>query len=367
MSNLGRNKADWRTWNVAITGMNAQPDNPGPGLAVARCLRHAPEFRGRLIGLGYEVLDPGLYNRAVFDTSYLMPYPSEGLESQLERLLEINAKERIDLIIPCLDAELNTFAHNEERFAAAGMRMLLPQLEQLRLRAKDNLGELCSRLGIDTPETLRISDTGFFDRCREEGWSYPLVVKGIFYDAAIVNNPEEAKSAFHRIAAQWGYPVLAQQLVSGYEINLTALGDGQGNMLGPVMMRKRAVTDKGKAWAGISILDTELEQMGRAILAATQWRGPLEVEALRSSDGRLYLIEVNPRFPAWIYLTHGVGCNLPVALLRLVAEDHPLDLPQPLPGTLFIRYAEELVTTLEQFETMMIKGVLIAPHAAGTV
>ena len=26
---------------VAVTGMNALPDNPGPGLAVARCLREA--------------------------------------------------------------------------------------------------------------------------------------------------------------------------------------------------------------------------------------------------------------------------------------------------------------------------------------
>jgi hypothetical protein len=43
---------------VAVTGMNAVPDNPGPGLAVARCLR---EYHGdgiRIVGLGYDALDP---------------------------------------------------------------------------------------------------------------------------------------------------------------------------------------------------------------------------------------------------------------------------------------------------------------------
>ena len=49
----------WKDWNVAITGINARPDNPGPGCAVARCLRHASGFRGRLIGLAYATLDAG--------------------------------------------------------------------------------------------------------------------------------------------------------------------------------------------------------------------------------------------------------------------------------------------------------------------
>ena len=358
---LSKGNPDWRRWTIAVTGVNARADNPGPGLAVARCLRESLGFNGRLIGLGYEVLDPGLYHTGIFDASYLIPYPSDGSEGQLERLMEVHGAERMDAIIPCLDAELSTFVHNEAPLAAAGIRMLAPTLEQLRARAKDNLAELCRDLGIHTPETQKVSDPGFFDRCRDDGWTYPLVVKGIYYDAAVADTPEEAKAAFHRIAAQWGYPVLVQQFVGGYEINLCAVGDGQGGMIGPVMMRKRALTDKGKAWAGISIDDDELERLGRAIMAGVNWRGPLEVEALRGDDGKLYLIEVNPRFPAWVYLTHGVGCNLPQALLRLMAGDPPLDLPRPRPGTLFIRHAEELIVSLEQFQAMMVEGSLIAP------
>ena len=36
---------------VAITGMNAKPDNPGPGLAVSRCLTESDDFKGRIVGL----------------------------------------------------------------------------------------------------------------------------------------------------------------------------------------------------------------------------------------------------------------------------------------------------------------------------
>ena len=46
---------------IAITGMNAT-DNPAPGVAVARSLRQAPGFDGKLLGLGYDALDPGFHD-----------------------------------------------------------------------------------------------------------------------------------------------------------------------------------------------------------------------------------------------------------------------------------------------------------------
>jgi len=133
-----------------------------------------------------------------------------------------------------------------------------------------------------------------------------MSVKGQFYDAQIVKNPQEAIHAFNNLAAEWGIPVLVQRLVKGEEYNLTAVGDGNGNILGSIMMKKMAVTDKGKAWAGVSIYDQSLHELSAAIVKELQWRGPLEVEIMRTQQGKYQLIEINPRFPAWIYLSVGV-------------------------------------------------------------
>lgn len=74
---------------IAITGLNAT-DNPGPGVAVLRAIRAAPGFRGRLVGLAYDSLDPGIYHRELGLTgAFLIPYPSQGLEALRERLFEI--------------------------------------------------------------------------------------------------------------------------------------------------------------------------------------------------------------------------------------------------------------------------------------
>ncbi|WP_295443672.1 ATP-grasp domain-containing protein [uncultured Thiodictyon sp.] len=352
---------DWRHWTVAVTGINARPENPGPGCAVARCLTEADGFRGRVIGLGYETLDAGLYHPDDCDGGYLLPFPSGGAEALLERLKEVLRQVRIDVIIPSLDAELPNFIALQSTLAKRGVQMRLPGRAQLRSRDKDRLPELCARAGVATPRVRPISSARFFEHCTNEeegGWTYPLVVKGVFYDAYVVRDAAEAAYRFEQIARAWGYPVLVQAHVAGEEVNLTALGDGSGALIGPVMMRKQALTEKGKAWAGVAIDDGELLAVGERLMHALKWDGPLELELLRDAAGTLHLIEINPRFPAWVYLSQGVGRNLPAALLALLQGVAPAALPlaAPQPGVTFIRHAREIIVPMANIAAVSMTG-----------
>lgn len=354
-------KRDWRHWTIAVTGVNAHAENPGPGMAVARCLVEHPEFKGRVIGLAYDALDAGLYARQYFTASYLLPYPSSGDEVLMERLLGIHDYEQIDALIPCLDSELPNFIRLRGELAQNGIKMLIPSRDQFTLRAKDHLVELCQSVDIPVPRTKVLTDPSFFDRVarsglQEESWQYPLVLKGIFYDATIVNNAAEAKSIFFKLITKWGYPCLVQEVIKGDELNLAGLGDGEGNLVGHVTMRKRAMTEKGKAWAGVTIIDEAMLEAAQRLVKALSWRGPLEVEAIRGEDGRIYLIEINPRFPSWIYLSKAVNRNLPIAVLKLLDKQTELGLAAPRSGYFFIRHAQELVLDLPEFESVLING-----------
>lgn len=342
--------------SIAVTGMNARADNPGPGMAVARCLREMANFQGKIIGLGYDVLDPGLFQTELTDAGYLLPYPSAGEQELLARLQYIQEKEGIDILIPCLDAEILSMIHLQDEIAALGIKMLLPTKDQLQLRNKDRLHEFVNEIGVKTPEQTVVTNSRFFNDCTKKGWSYPLVVKGQFYDAGIAYNPEQAIALFHKIAAVWGMPILVQKLIEGDEVNLTGLGDGEGNLLGTVMMRKRAITDKGKAWAGITVHDGGLLKEAEKLVQALKWRGPLEVEMMRDNQGDYYLIEINPRFPAWIYLAKANGSNLPRALLEMLQQQPLSELETPKVGTLFIRYAQDVIVSLADFEAMTMTG-----------
>lgn len=343
---------------VAVTGMNAVPENPGPGLAVARCLREAYGPRVRIVGLGYDALDPGLYLGEYCDSAHLLAYPSEGSDVMLGRLAGIHAGERIDLLIPCLDSELPQMVSTAPKLAALGIRTFLPDAQALARRAKDRLPELCESAGVACPEIRPLASASFFRSCEAEGWRFPMVVKGAFYDARIVRSAEEGAAAFHAIAAEWGLPVLAQRFVAGEEYNLAGVADENAALLGEVMMKKRALTAKGKAWAGVSIFDQGLADTARRLVKALGWKGPLEIEMMRDAGGRYHLIEINPRFPSWIYLSKGVGRNLPALLAELALGRPAPALAAPRPGTMFIRYALETIVPLGEFETVMMDGGL---------
>ncbi|MCW8931137.1 MAG: ATP-grasp domain-containing protein [Gammaproteobacteria bacterium] len=341
---------------VAITGMNAKPDNPGPGLAVARCLREAEEFNGKIIGLGYDILDPALYLETICDDAYLLPYPSVGEKVLLERIKEIHTKNPIDILIPCLDAELYGFINLKNTLESMGIMMLIPTMEQLHRRNKDRLDELAKKIRCFHPKTQKVTERGFFYQCELSGWNYPFVIKGQYYDAQIVHNATEAVSVFDKLSHEWGVPVLIQEFIEGGEINLAAIGDGHGDMQNVVMIRKKTITDKGKAWAGVSVWDNKLYDISQRLIDELQWQGPLEVEMIQDSNNNYYLLEINPGFPAWIYLSSQVERNQPLSLVNQLLGNQYIEKLPPQTGQLFIRYALETVLSLGEFESMLVNG-----------
>jgi carbamoyl-phosphate synthase large subunit len=342
--------------NVGITGISAIPDNPAPGVSVINCLRQAFGNQVRIIGLGYDAFDSGFYIDNCCDVGYLLPYPRVGLEKLFFRLNEIQQIERMNFLIPCLDAELSLFSRLTEKLVDIGIKTFLPNEAQLERISKGHLSELAKIVDFDYPEVKSLYSPSFFESCNLEGWAYPIVVKGIFYDARIVHSVAAGIVAFNEISRDWGLPVLAQRFISGEEYNLTAIGDGAGNMLGEVMMKKVAVTQKNKAYVGVTMYDDILLAAAKKIIKELQWKGPFELEVIRDSNGIYHLIEINPRFPAWISLSSGVGRNLPARLLEL-AQGKKLSSFAPFStGTYFIRYTQDEMVTLEQIESMAING-----------
>ena len=270
--------------NIAVTGLNAT-DNPGPGITVIRALRHDPDFDGRIVGLAYDTLDPGIYARDLVDDVFLIPYPSQGVEALETRLRYIHDKVGgLDVIMPTLDAELAAFIELEPVLQELGIGTFLPTRAQLDCRSKVKLAELGASAGIKVPATRVVSSVDDLYTIHEQV-PFPLWIKGAYYGATLARTVHEAIAAFHKVVATWGYPVIAQTGVAGDELNVVALGDGEGGLVGAVPMKKTTITDKGKGWAGIAIKDPELIDITRRFIAETRWRGPCEVEVIKDQGG----------------------------------------------------------------------------------
>jgi carbamoyl-phosphate synthase large subunit len=341
---------------VALTGLN-NTDNPGPGVPVIRGIRDSEAFESRIIGLAYENLEPAIYMDGIVDKTYLVPYPSEGSDVLLQRILEIHKKDPIDVLIPNFDAELYAFMRSEKVLEEAGIRTFLPTLEQFEERHKTNLPEFGEKYGLSVPFSKTITRIDEIETLRDD-FEYPLMVKGKFYDAFLAYNEEQVRMHFNKISAKWGLPIIVQEFIKGTEVNVVALGDGEGHTIGAVPMRKQFITDKGKAWSGITLDDPKMLDLTHKIIKAMKWRGGMEVELVKSIKNEYYIIEINPRIPAWVYLAVGAGQNLPEALVRLALGEEVKPYTKYEVGKMFVRYSYDLITNLKDYEKLSTLGEL---------
>lgn len=341
---------------IAVTALNAI-DSPGPGVAVIRAIRECTDFGVRIIGLSYEALEPGLYMHDLVDKTYQIPYPSGGTDSLMSRLEYIHEEEKLDLIIPNFDAELFNFIKLKDKLKGIGINTFLPDLDQFEARDKLKLYEFGQKNDFLVPADKAIYELRELKKM-EDDLEYPVVVKGKFYDAVIARNFDQVEKAYYKIMSKWGLPIIIQDFIKGTEINIAALGDGEGNTISAIPMRKLYITDKGKAWAGITLDDEKLIALAKKFIERTKWRGGCELEVMLTDDGKPYIMEVNPRFPAWIYLTAAAGQNQPASLVKMAMGEKVAPFESYEIGKIFIRYAWDLITDIREFQTISGNGEL---------
>lgn len=338
---------------IGVSGINAV-DNPGPGVGVARSLKDDPELEVKIIGLAYDAMEPGIYLDWLIDKSFILPYPGGHKDAFLERLAYIKQSYGLDVIIPNLDAELPVYIKCARDFAALGIRLVLPSEDQFRLRGKDHLVDVAQKINISVPRTEVVSYPEDVHQAVDK-LGLPLMVKGAFYKAYRAYTTQEAMGFFYQVSAEWGFPVILQQVVSGEEMNVVGVGDGKGGHLGLIGIKKLWITSLGKIWTGVTIKNELMLKAARDFVAQYKWQGPFELECIVDGD-TVYLIEINPRFPAWCYFATGVGVNLPANLVRQATG-------QPVPqhfdyetGKLYVRYTYEIVTDMKDFQDIVTKG-----------
>ena len=328
---------------IAVSGLN-NTDNPAPGIPVIKSIQKYHD----VIGLSYDPNEPGNF-MGLTETTYLMPFPSLGFDELQSRLLHIKKESGIDAIIPNLDAELPLYIKYQKEIESMGIKLCLPSEENFELRNKNKLDKLSENLGINYPKTYEISSIRELEQIEAP---FPLMIKGNYYKAYKAHNFESAVEYFYKISNEWGFPVLVQEVVSGEEVNLVGVGDGEGNLAGAVAIKKLTTTEIGKIWTGVTIENQKLMQIAQDFMALTKWKGPFELECIVNLN-QVYLIEINPRFPAWVYFATEIGVNLPMMVTEIMQNKSltpQIEYPQ---NKMYVRYTGELVTDFTDFMQLL--------------
>jgi len=284
--------------------------NPQPGVGLARSLRAAyPE--ATIVGVEYSNRSSGIHWPDIDELWLQRPWEEMDLDEyaeQIGRVLDSGAfwVSGIDLEIMWL-ASLYPEGHKN---------LLAPPRKSLQKISKPTV-EAHKGLPVLIPEYIstEMSDWELHAFCRQNDWRVWL--KGPYYEAVRTPTWDAVEVYRTLVARAWSTEKLFLQThVTGYEESV-CFSAYRGELLACVYMRKRELTAEGKTWAG-DVTEVPAEFVGplRKIVRELNWTGGAELEMVRDPAGQLWLLECNPRFPAWIHGSPLAGKNLPAILVE---------------------------------------------------
>lgn len=291
---------------VVISGMHSGP-NPSPGVGLARSLRAArPDLR--IVGADHSPASSGLHDEVLDDVLRFPGWDEIHEDTWLTQMADLVADEET-VLLPTMDLEV--------RLLAVGLgehdRILAPSKSALDVVRKPATA-VADALGMTTARFERDTTRSAVERFTRHA-PYGVWVKGEHYEAFRAHSPEEALAMGAFIEEAWGGSWHLEEHLPGQECGL-AFSARDGVLLDAIFTTKALVTPEGKTWSGdIAEISDDLWQRLADFVADVRWNGGGEVELIRTWTGCLIVMELNPRFPAWIHGATLAGANLPATIV----------------------------------------------------
>lgn len=263
---------------------------------------------GALRGAGHYLIGMDIYADAygrvlADDFVQAIPTAGPGYPAFLEDML---AEKRPDLVLPCIEQDVQAYDGLRPLFAARGIACCLNRSELIaccsdkwimhQKQLELDLSPIPSRLHGDYAELVSSLGTPFLLKPR----------KG-YAGKGIIEVTSPAVFAFHQ--DKFGTHFMAQKLVGGRDEEYTVglFGDGCGGFTAQIQMR-RTLSQEGATQRAWIVCDEGLTRRVSAYCAAFRPLGPTNMQFRREGEA-WYLLEINPRISSATSLRAAFGYN----------------------------------------------------------
>lgn len=317
--------------NVLVTGAG------GPsGVNVMRSLREHAD----LVAADIDPFAVGLY-LVPPDRRVLLPRGDDP--AFVEALLSVAVEQGVDGIVPTVDTELLRIAEQADRFAEAGIAVLVESVETLRMCVdKFALMQAC-REAVRVPRTILLDSRVGPAQLADLG--EPFIIKP--RSGAGSRGFQIVATAADLDSSRFDGSFIAQELLPGEEYSIDVLCRAGEGVVAAVP-RRRDKVDSGIAVAARTVADPRLEEFGRTVADVIGARFVVNVQAKLDTAGRPALLEVNARVPGTMCLTQAAGIDMPLLAMRALRG-------QEIPARLdfhevaVVRHWEEVVVPIEEY------------------
>jgi carbamoyl-phosphate synthase large subunit len=229
----------------------------------------------------------------------------------LRRLVEITARERIELIVPTIDPELPVYARLQPLLARRGVHAVISDCKTIAICADKQL----------THRWLRRHD---FPVVRQQNLAAAIAHPNSLPFPVIVKPRRGSGSAGVRRVASIGelraivntgldgMPVedhVVEEIASGHEHTINVFVDSRGVCIAAVPHRRVEVR-AGEVSKAVTVKHDGLMGLARDIAEALPGaRGPLSIQCFLCASGEIRVTEINARFGGGYPLTHESGAR----------------------------------------------------------
>ncbi|OCW56907.1 ATP-grasp domain-containing protein [Hoeflea olei] len=282
-------------YTVAVTGVGALI-----GQGIARSL--APGGRARIIGIDRRITP---FARTFCDGVAEKPQAGEDTEAYLDFWRDLVKREGIDLILPGISIDMLFFDRNRAVFADLGVAVALNRSELIALCADK----------LDFYTAYEAAGFPVIPTARPQSWEEAIAVLG---PGPLLMKPRrgEASAGIVRLETArdfdyWtdrnGEDWLIQAIVGpdSAEYTVGAYGLGDGDYLGPIIMR-RTLARAGHTGAAEVVDHPAISELTDRIMRHFRPKGPTNLQ-FRMDGETPYLLEINPRFSSSCSLRAAFG------------------------------------------------------------
>ncbi|WP_029089321.1 ATP-grasp domain-containing protein [Brevibacterium album] len=113
--------------------------------------------------------------------------------------------------------------------------------------------------------------------------------------------------------------IVVQPAVGGQEYGLDLVGDLHGSGPCGVLARRKLLMREGETYRAVSVAREEFADTAAALAEALRPTGPVDVDLIRTPDGRDSVIDVNPRSGGGYAFSHMAGADVPLHYVQALA------------------------------------------------
>ena len=231
-----------------------------------------------------------------------------------DKLLALCIKNKIDMVIPLIDPELEILAPQYDKFSSKGIMVVISPVKTIEIAFDKYQTYLhAKQAGIDVPQTV-ITIEDALESIASGKLSWPVLIKPKRGSASMYvhkcHNQDELQLAFHNCPGP-----MIQEFLDGEEYGYDLFCDTDFKPVSVFCKRKIAMR-AGETDKAVSVNDKKFIDLGTKIAQAFPIFGPADADVKIGKNGPM-LLEVNPRFGGGYPCSHLCGADFPAKLIAI--------------------------------------------------